>query len=176
MLANNQPCVEDRALTSPIIQRAPLRFSTAFCGRQGLSEPLCAIYEPKSFPRLLQFVGMGHSCLSTFLCNSPIHLLNMPNKNADIKTWWQMMTNHSGHIVQINDIEMYDEEYGFGKPLLLLHSFGGCSQNWYSFVTSLKAHCRLIAIDLRGHGYSTNPRTSSHIGKQPRMCLSCWIK
>ena len=62
-----------------------------------------------------------------------------------------------GHTVQINNIEMYYEEYGFGKPLLLLHGFGGCSQNWHPFTARLSEHHRLIVVDLRGHGYSTNP-------------------
>jgi pimeloyl-ACP methyl ester carboxylesterase len=64
-------------------------------------------------------------------------------------------TNH-GHLVQIGDIEMYYEEYGAGKPLLLLHGFGGCSHNWHPFTAELSNYYRLIVVDLRGHGYSTN--------------------
>lgn len=52
---------------------------------------------------------------------------------------------------------MYYEEHGVGKPLLLLHGFGGCSQNWHPFIASLSEQHRLIIVDLRGHGYSTNP-------------------
>jgi pimeloyl-ACP methyl ester carboxylesterase len=66
------------------------------------------------------------------------------------------VTTH-GHFVPIGNIEMYYEEYGKGKPLLLLHGFGGCTQNWHPFITELSEHYRLIVIDLRGHGYSTNP-------------------
>jgi pimeloyl-ACP methyl ester carboxylesterase len=62
-----------------------------------------------------------------------------------------------GQIVQINNIELYYEEYGSGKPLVLLHGFGGCGQNWEPFTAQLSAHYRLIVVDLRGHGYSTNP-------------------
>jgi pimeloyl-ACP methyl ester carboxylesterase len=62
-----------------------------------------------------------------------------------------------GRTVEINDIEMYYEEYGAGKPLLLLHGFGGSGQNWYPFLDKLSEHYRLIVVDLRGHGYSTNP-------------------
>ncbi|MDG3583024.1 alpha/beta fold hydrolase [Galbibacter pacificus] len=66
-------------------------------------------------------------------------------------------TNSFGHTVQINDFEMYYEEYGDGKPLVLLHGFGGCSQNWHPFISKLSENYRLIVIDMRGHGYSTNP-------------------
>ncbi|MGC9354675.1 MAG: alpha/beta fold hydrolase [Mariniphaga sp.] len=66
-------------------------------------------------------------------------------------------TNSYGNIVQINDIEMYYEEYGDGKPIVLLHGFGGCSQNWHPFTAKLSENYRLIVVDMRGHGYSTNP-------------------
>ena len=62
-----------------------------------------------------------------------------------------------GHTVQINSIEMYYQEYGVGKPLVLLHGFGGCAQNWHPFTARLSERHRLIVVDLRGHGHSTNP-------------------
>jgi pimeloyl-ACP methyl ester carboxylesterase len=65
-----------------------------------------------------------------------------------------------GRTVQINDIEMYYEEYGDGKPLVLLHGFGGCAQNWHPFIADLSERHRLIVVDLRGHGYSTNPENT----------------
>lgn len=73
------------------------------------------------------------------------------------KTFAPKLTTTRGHFVQISDIEMYYEEYGAGKPLLLLHGFGGCSQNWHPFTAKLSEHYRLIIVDLRGHGHSTNP-------------------
>jgi pimeloyl-ACP methyl ester carboxylesterase len=66
-------------------------------------------------------------------------------------------TTARGHIVQINNIEMYYEEYGAGEPLVLLHGFGGCSQNWLPFTAELSERHRLVVVDLRGHGHSTNP-------------------
>lgn len=62
-----------------------------------------------------------------------------------------------GNTYTINNIEMYCEEYGCGKPLVLLHGFGGCVQNWHPFTSELAEHYRLIVVDLRGHGRSTNP-------------------
>lgn len=63
-----------------------------------------------------------------------------------------------GHYVQIDDFEMYYEEYGKGFPLVLLHGFGGCTQNWHPFTKELSKYYRLIVIDFRGHGHSTNPQ------------------
>lgn len=73
------------------------------------------------------------------------------------KTYAPKMTTTRGYSVQISNIEMYYEEYGVGKPLLLLHGFGGCSQNWHPFTAQLSEHYRLVVVDLRGHGHSTNP-------------------
>ncbi len=62
-----------------------------------------------------------------------------------------------GRTVQVNGIELYYEEAGAGKPLVLLHGFGACAQTWQPFVAKLAERHRLIIVDLRGHGHSTNP-------------------
>ena len=62
-----------------------------------------------------------------------------------------------GRTVQVDDIEMYYEEYGAGEPLVLLHGFGGSARNWRPFLAKLSERHRLIVVDLRGHGHSTNP-------------------
>ncbi len=67
------------------------------------------------------------------------------------------LTNASGRSVSIGDLSLYYEEFGSGEPLLLLHGFGGCSQNWHPFIPELSKTYKVIAVDLRGHGYSTNP-------------------
>ena len=66
-------------------------------------------------------------------------------------------TTSRGQTVQLNNIEVHYEEHGTGKPLVLLHGFGGCTQNWHPFTAELSERHRLIVVDLRGHGYSTNP-------------------
>lgn len=76
------------------------------------------------------------------------------------KTYAPKTTNTQGHSVPIGNLDIYFEEYGAGKPLLLLHGFGGCSQNWHPFASELSEHYRLIVVDLRGHGYSTNPENT----------------
>jgi pimeloyl-ACP methyl ester carboxylesterase len=62
-----------------------------------------------------------------------------------------------GRTVRLGDVEIYYEDYGAGAPLVLLHGFGGCGQNWRPFVAPLSERHRLIVVDLRGHGRSTNP-------------------
>lgn len=73
------------------------------------------------------------------------------------KNYAPKQTTTRGHFVQIGNMDMYYEEYGAGKPLLLLHGFGGCTQNWHAFTDRLAEQYRLIVVDLRGHGRSSNP-------------------
>ena len=63
-------------------------------------------------------------------------------------------------VVELDQVALYVEEHGAGQPLLLLHGFGGCGQNWQPFVPQLAPHYRLIIVDLRGHGRSTNPQNT----------------
>jgi pimeloyl-ACP methyl ester carboxylesterase len=65
-----------------------------------------------------------------------------------------------GQVVRVDDIEMYCEEFGAGEALVLLHGFGGSARNWHPFTEELSRRHRLIAVDLRGHGHSTNPQDS----------------
>lgn len=62
-----------------------------------------------------------------------------------------------GHSVHVNGIDLSYEEQGAGKPLVLLHAFGACRQMWQPFTEQLAKNHRLIIVDLRGHGHSTNP-------------------
>lgn len=68
-----------------------------------------------------------------------------------------------GTIVRLNDIEMHYRIVGSGEPLLLLHGFGGCSDDWQPISQVLAKQFQMIIPDLRGHGWSTNPaKTFTH--------------
>ena len=59
--------------------------------------------------------------------------------------------------VPINGIDMYYEVYGEGEPLVLLHYTSGSTQIWQPFLDDFSEKFRLIVVDTRGHGRSTNP-------------------
>ncbi|HXZ86191.1 MAG TPA: alpha/beta fold hydrolase, partial [Myxococcota bacterium] len=60
--------------------------------------------------------------------------------------------------VRVNGVELSCEVTGAGAPLLLLHGMGGCAADWRHFGRELLAReYRLVAVDARGHGRSTNP-------------------
>jgi pimeloyl-ACP methyl ester carboxylesterase len=55
---------------------------------------------------------------------------------------------------RLNGIRMYFEVHGSGEPVLLLHGYTGCSQDWAGVVEQWKGRFQLIIPDLRGHGRS----------------------
>jgi pimeloyl-ACP methyl ester carboxylesterase len=62
-----------------------------------------------------------------------------------------------GHMASVNGMEMYYETYGQGPPLILLHGFFHTADMWKPYIPTLAEHYRVVAVDLRGHGRSTNP-------------------
>lgn len=61
----------------------------------------------------------------------------------------------AGRYAEVNGIRLYYEEYGKGEPLLLLH---GNQQSILAFtyqIPDLSKHYRVIAVDTRGQGRST---------------------
>ncbi len=67
-------------------------------------------------------------------------------------------TSSSGRVELLNGAPIYFEVHGTGDPLLLLHGFSGCSQDWSAFVKmqSEPGGCefQLIIPDMREHGRS----------------------
>jgi 2-succinyl-6-hydroxy-2,4-cyclohexadiene-1-carboxylate synthase len=60
--------------------------------------------------------------------------------------------------VLINGVDYHVSINGAGRrPLLLLHGFTGNSSSWNGLVEQLAASCRLIRVDLLGHGRSAAP-------------------
>ncbi len=57
----------------------------------------------------------------------------------------------------INGIDLHFEVHGDGEPVVLLHGFGGSGKAWSPWLVELGRTHRLIVVDLRGHGRSTNP-------------------
>jgi pimeloyl-ACP methyl ester carboxylesterase len=74
-------------------------------------------------------------------------------------------TGSPGRIEVLNGVPIYFEVHGSGEPLLLLHGFSGCSQDWSAFIKmqSEPGGCefQLIIPDMRGHGRSFAPREFS---------------
>ncbi|MFN4764168.1 alpha/beta fold hydrolase [Gillisia sp. Q332] len=58
----------------------------------------------------------------------------------------------SAETVKVNGINMYYEVYGEGEPLLLLHGWTQSTEFWTEYIPAYVQHFEVYAIDLRGHG------------------------
>lgn len=72
-------------------------------------------------------------------------------------------TRH-GHYVQANGLDIYYEELGRGKPLLLIHGGALTGDSWQPYLAAFAKHFRVITPDSRGHGRTANPTGSMSFG------------
>jgi pimeloyl-ACP methyl ester carboxylesterase len=70
---------------------------------------------------------------------------------------WAVLFLEDNLIETLNGVQLYFEVHAGGEPLILLHGFGGCSQDWSPLITDWSANFQLIIPDMRGHGRSSNP-------------------
>ena len=87
-LACDLPLLEKEHLQRLIDARDSRKYATAVQGKdRPLPEPLIAIYEPRSYQRLLQFLSLGYACPRKLLINSDIATLKfeteLPLTNAN---------------------------------------------------------------------------------------------
>lgn len=76
VLACDYPLMNIGTIQQLISNRKPAQTATAFQSVENeFPEPLVTIYEPKSYPILLQFLAQGYACPRKMLINSNIHLL-----------------------------------------------------------------------------------------------------
>ncbi len=87
-------------------------------------------------------------------------------------------TSSPGRIEILNGVPIYFEMHGSGEPLLLLHGFSGCSQDWSAFIgmPSEPGGCefQLIIPDMRGHerSYAAEEHDSSRANtEQPGVAV-----
>lgn len=83
VLACDLPFVTKKFLEELIAKRDPERFATAYQSiRDGLPEPLCAIYEPRAKKKLQDFLKKGILCPRKILILSDTRLLKPKDKKA----------------------------------------------------------------------------------------------
>jgi molybdenum cofactor guanylyltransferase len=83
VVACDLPLLDEAAIRHLIKNRNPSAIATAYRSPEsGFPEPLVAIWEPKSYPVLLQFLSQGYSCPRKVLINSPVHVIDAPNPDV----------------------------------------------------------------------------------------------
>jgi pimeloyl-ACP methyl ester carboxylesterase len=65
----------------------------------------------------------------------------------------------NGHVVQTGNIMTYYEDFGSGPPLIVLHGSLGSTADWAQVAPELAKSYRVIVVDSRGRGRSTDDIT-----------------
>ncbi len=66
----------------------------------------------------------------------------------------------TGKYLATRGIKLYYEIYGSGKPLLMIHGNGGSIVNFKNQIPYFEKHYKVIAVDSRAQGRSTDPGDS----------------
>ena len=79
VLACDLPWIEKKTIATLVERRNILKIATAFCGSDGLPEPLCAIYEPSSRETLTRIFQSGRRSPRQALIESDVELIAPAN-------------------------------------------------------------------------------------------------
>jgi molybdenum cofactor guanylyltransferase len=83
VLACDLPYLDSDTLEHLRRHRDPARVATAYrSSHDGLPEPLCAIFEPRSAAQIREYIAAGKSCPRKFLIQSDVQLLDQPEPRA----------------------------------------------------------------------------------------------
>src|SRR6266545_1780014 len=61
------------------------------------------------------------------------------------------------HFADIDGVRIHYQEKGTGTPLVLLHGFTSSTYSWKDVFEPLSQNFRVIAVDLKGFGFSGKP-------------------
>ncbi len=83
VLACDLPLLDSDSLRHLLSEREPARMATAYrSSHDGLPEPLCAIYEPRSAALLAAHLAAGGNCPRRFLLSGDAKLIDQPHPRA----------------------------------------------------------------------------------------------
>jgi pimeloyl-ACP methyl ester carboxylesterase len=63
----------------------------------------------------------------------------------------------ASNLLLIDDHRVHVEVAGSGEPLVMIHGFGGSTYSWRQVMPMLAQDYRVIALDLRGFGFTERP-------------------
>ncbi|MEZ5474416.1 MAG: NTP transferase domain-containing protein [Steroidobacteraceae bacterium] len=98
ILACDLPFLDHATLANLAARRDPDRDATAYrSSHDGLPEPLCAVYEPRTRDALAAYIAAGRHCPRKFLLRANTLLLDPPNPRAldnanTTDDYWQAMS------------------------------------------------------------------------------------
>ena len=88
-----------------------------------------------------------------------------PRENID----WRD-ANAPGRVVTVDGVGVHYLEQGAGPAVVLVHGYGGHTYTYRYLIPELARDHRVVALDLKGFGYSERPRKSDYsISAQARL-------
>lgn len=75
----------------------------------------------------------------------------------------------SATFVQVEGTRVRYLDVGQGPPVVLIHGFASSIENWVSVIPELKKHHRVLALDLRGFGWSDRPNVDYSPAAQAKL-------
>ena len=67
-----------------------------------------------------------------------------------------------GEMIRLEDAAIHYVDRGQGQPLVLIHGLGGRIYNFRYNIPVLSEHLRVVALDLKGFGYSERPAAGDY--------------
>ncbi len=61
------------------------------------------------------------------------------------------------HFADVDGVRVHYQEKGVGSPLILIHGFTSSTYSWKDVFEPLSKNFRVIAVDLKGFGFSSKP-------------------
>lgn len=96
-----------------------------------------------------------------YICKSLIFAsILMLSLNGKSQTISYGNNSATGGYYPVRGINIYAEQYGTGKPLLMIHGNGGNISGMASIIPYFSQKYRVIAVDSRAHGKSTDDKDS----------------
>lgn len=69
----------------------------------------------------------------------------------------RLLHQKNSKFADLGDLKIHYQEFGSGKPLVLIHGYGSSTYSWKDVVEPLAKTNRVIALDLKGFGFSDKP-------------------
>jgi pimeloyl-ACP methyl ester carboxylesterase len=76
----------------------------------------------------------------------------------------------------IDGVRLHYSDEGEGPPVVLIHGFGSSMEIWHQVIPELLREHRVIAVDLKGFGWSSRPEGDYSPTEQGRLVLALMSK
>lgn len=79
------------------------------------------------------------------------------------------------HFASVDQIRLHYQEKGAGPALVLIHGYGASTQDWSAVFEPLAERFRVLAVDLKGFGFSDKPAGDYTIPAQAALVMK-WLE